>query len=162
MHTAVLALVGAVGFITSALLPPNAHSSRYSCLILASGGAFSTVPPLLGWLTSNVYSTAAVGLAIAINVSFGAGMGQIPGVWIYKAEEKERGYPTDHWVNAGMLLMTAVGAVGLRVMYGRRNRDLLLLTAREREGSQARRDGDVKGEREGEAVVEDDVRLWRL
>lgn len=80
---------------------------------------------MLGWLTSNVYSTASVGLAIAINVSFGAGLGQIPGVWIYKIEERDRGYPTGHWVNAAMLLVVAAGATGLRVFYGFRNRQLL-------------------------------------
>ncbi len=125
LHSAALALMGAIGFMASALLPPDAYLHRYGCLIVASAGAFACIPPMLGWLTSNVYSTASVGLAIAINVSFGAGLGQIPGVWIYKAEERERGYPTGHWVNAAMLFVVAVGAAGLRVFYGYRNRQLL-------------------------------------
>ena len=89
---------------------------------------------MLGWLTSNVYSTASVGLAIAINVGFGAGCGQIPGVWIYKADEKARGYPTGHWTNAGMLLFVAAGCLALRVMYGRRNARM----AREAGGGEVR------------------------
>ena len=80
---------------------------------------------MLGWLTTNVYTTAAVGLAVALNVSIGAGLGQIPGVWIYKADEAERGYPTGHFVNAGMLFMTAIGGVLLRIFYGYRNKKLL-------------------------------------
>jgi hypothetical protein len=80
---------------------------------------------MLGWLTSNVYSTAAVGLAVALNVGFGAGCGQIPGVWIYKADEKLRGYPTGHWTNAGMLLFVAAGGVALRILYGYKNRKLI-------------------------------------
>lgn len=80
---------------------------------------------MLGWLTTNVYTTAAVGLAVALNVSIGAGLGQIPGVWIYKADEVERGYPTGHFVNAGMLFMTAIGGVLLRIFYGYRNKKLL-------------------------------------
>jgi hypothetical protein len=80
---------------------------------------------MLGWLTSNVFSTAAVGLAVAINVSFGAGIGQMPGVWIYKADEAKIGYPTGHWVNASMLLFVSVGATALRFYYGWRNRALL-------------------------------------
>jgi hypothetical protein len=111
--------------MASALLPPDAYQARYGCLIVAAAGAFSCIPPLLGWLTSNVHSTAAVGLAIAINVSFGAGLGQIPGVWIYKSEERDRGFPTGHWVNAAMLFFVAVGAGVLRVVYGRRNRELV-------------------------------------
>ncbi len=117
--------MGAIGFMASALLPADSYAERYGCLIVASAGAFACIPPMLGWLTSNVHSTASVGLAIAINVSVGAGIGQIPGVWIYKAEEKERGYPTGHWVNAAMLFLVVVGTLGLRVLYGRRNRRLV-------------------------------------
>ncbi|SPQ24866.1 93781f08-b3ff-4ee8-91bc-a4719d34cee2 [Thermothielavioides terrestris] len=125
LHSAAFALIGAAGFIGSAVLPPDAYLHRYGCLIVATAGSFACIPPMLGWLTSNVRTTAAVGLAIAINVSIGAGIGQIPGVWIYKAEEQARGYPTGHWVNAAMLLVVAVGALGLRVLYGHRNRKLL-------------------------------------
>lgn len=125
VHSAALALIGAVGFMTSALLPPDAYLHRYGCLIVAATGAFACIPPMLGWLTSNVYTTASVGLAIAINVSVGAGIGQIPGVWIYKAEERERGFPTGHWVNAAMMFVVALGALGLRILYGYRNRKLL-------------------------------------
>ncbi|KAK3376811.1 major facilitator superfamily domain-containing protein [Lasiosphaeria ovina] len=124
LHSAVVAFIGAVGFMASALLDPKAYLQRYGCLILASAGAFSCIPPLLGWLTSNVYSTASVGLAVALNVGFGAGMGQIPGVWIYKSDEALRGYPTGHWVNAGMLFFVAAGSVALRLLYGHKNRKL--------------------------------------
>ncbi|KAK1993216.1 major facilitator superfamily transporter [Colletotrichum falcatum] len=124
-HSAASALVGAVGFVVSAVLPPDAYHARYGCLIVGASGAFACVPPLLGWLTSNVFSTASTGLAIALNVSLGAGLGQIPGVWIYKADERERGYPTGHWVNAALLLVVVVGCAGLRVYYGVRNRQIL-------------------------------------
>lgn len=112
LHSALFATIGAAGFLASAVLPPDAYSSRYGCLIVAASGSFACIPPLLGWLSSNLFSTASVGLAIAINVSFGA-PGQIVGVWIYKANEKEKGYPTGHWTNAGLLFLTAVGCVGL-------------------------------------------------
>ncbi|KAK4226621.1 major facilitator superfamily domain-containing protein [Podospora fimiseda] len=134
-HSAALALVGAIGFMASALLPPESYLERYGCLIVASAGAFACVPPLLGWLSSNMYSTASVGLAIAINVSFGAGLGQMPGVWIYKAEEKGRGYPTGHWVNAAMLFLVSISLVMLRVFYGWKNRKL---TQEKGEGEQVR------------------------
>ena len=111
--------------MASALLPPDAYLPRYGCLIVAAAGAFACIPPMLGWLTSNVHSTAAVGLAVALNVSFGAGIGQIPGVWIYKADEAAAGYPTGHWVNAAMLFFVATGSVGLRLLYGYKNRALL-------------------------------------
>ena len=42
-----------------------------------------------------MFTTASAGLAIALNISFGA-PGQIAGVWIYKADEAKKGYPTGH------------------------------------------------------------------
>ena len=86
---------------------------------------------MLGWLTSNMWSTAAIGLAVALNVSIGAGLGQIPGVWIYKAGEAGRGYPTGHGVNCAMLVVVALGALALRVYYVRRNRAIVAAAAGE-------------------------------
>lgn len=96
LHSAIFATIGAAGFIGSATLPVHAYTHRYGCLIVAASGAFSCIPPLLGWLSSNLHSTGAAGLAIALNISFGA-PGQITGVWIYTAGEAEKGYPTGHW-----------------------------------------------------------------
>jgi hypothetical protein len=116
LHSAAFATIGALGFLVSAVLPPHAYASRYGCLIVAASGSFSCIPPLLGWLSSNLFSTAAVGLAIAMNISFGA-PGQIVGVWIYKANEKADGYPTGHWTNCALLFFVAVGCLGLLVYY---------------------------------------------
>lgn len=124
-HSAAFATIGALGFLCSAVLPADHYTSRYGCLIMGAAGAFACIPPMLGWLTSNVYSTAATGLAIALNVGIGAGGGQIPGVWIYKADEAKKGYPTGHWTNTGMLFAVALGAIGLRLFYGWKNKQLL-------------------------------------
>ncbi|GFF58725.1 uncharacterized transporter C1002.16c [Aspergillus udagawae] len=121
LHSASFALIGAVGFLASALLPAESYAQRYGCLIVAASGSFACIPPLLGWLSSNLYSTAAAGLAIALNVSFGA-PGQIVGVWIYKSNEKTLGYPTGHWTNAALLFFVAAGCVLLRLYYGLLNR----------------------------------------
>ncbi|KAB2574268.1 putative transporter [Lasiodiplodia theobromae] len=124
LHSACLATIGAAGFLASATLAPDAYLQRYGCLIVATSGTFSCIPPLLGWLSSNMFNTAATGLAIALNVSFGA-PGQITGVWIYKAEEKTKGYPTGHFVNAGLLFFVAVGGLALRFYYRMLNRKTL-------------------------------------
>lgn len=124
-HCAGAAVVGAAGFLASAVLPANSYSSRYGCLIVGTAGAFASIPPMLGWLTSNMWSTASIGLAVALNVSIGAGLGQMPGVWIYKADEASRGYPTGHGVNCAMLAVVAVGALALRHYYTRKNKTLL-------------------------------------
>ncbi|PGH06404.1 hypothetical protein GX51_02416 [Blastomyces parvus] len=116
LHSATFSLIGAVGFLASAVLPADAYLSRYGCLIVACSGSFACIPPLLGWLSSNVHTTTAAGLAIAMNVSFGA-PGQIVGVWIYKANEAKRGYPTGHWTNAALLLFVCVGCLALRFYY---------------------------------------------
>ncbi|KAF4158904.1 hypothetical protein CNMCM6069_003143 [Aspergillus lentulus] len=121
LHSALFSFIGAMGFLASAVLPPDAYLHRYGCLIVATSGAFACIPPLLGWLSSNLRSTAGTGLAIALNVSFGA-PGQIVGVWIYKANEAKRGYPTGHWTNAGLLLFVCAGCIMLRCYYGWLNR----------------------------------------
>ncbi|KAF7718122.1 MFS-type transporter [Penicillium ucsense] len=121
LHSAIFSFIGAMGFLASAVLPADAYLHRYACLIVAASGSFACIPPLLGWLSSNLRSTAGAGLAIALNVSVGA-PGQIVGVWIYKANEAKRGYPTGHWTNAALLLCVAAGCVLLRGYYGWRNR----------------------------------------
>ncbi|KAL3421754.1 major facilitator superfamily transporter [Phlyctema vagabunda] len=124
LHSAIFATIGGCAFLASALLPPTSYTQRYGCLIVACSGAFACIPPLLGWLSSNLHTTGAVGLAIALNVSFGA-PGQITGVWIYTAPEAKRGYPTGHWVNAGMLFFVAAGCLLLRLYYMFLNKKLL-------------------------------------
>ncbi|GAB0138073.1 hypothetical protein EsDP_00006319 [Epichloe bromicola] len=121
LHSALFSAIGAAGFIASAVLPPHHYAQRYGCLIVAASGSFACIPPLLGWLSSNLRSTAAIGLAIALNVSMGA-PGQIVGVWIYRADEARAGYPTGHWVNAGLLLFVCAGCALLRSYYVWRNK----------------------------------------
>lgn len=124
LHAAGCSFVGAIGFAISGASSPTAYHTRYAGLILATAGSFSAIPPLLGWLTSNVVTTASVGLAIAINVSFGAGVGQMPGNWIYKGDEKARGYPTGHWTNFAFTLLVCLGSLLLRVYYVAQNRKI--------------------------------------
>ncbi|KAJ6161293.1 hypothetical protein N7470_004689 [Penicillium chermesinum] len=112
LHSAIFSFVGAMGFLASAVLPADAY-------LRAAPSPAS--PPLLGWLSANLSSTAGAGLAIALNVSFGA-PGQIVGVWIYKSDEAKKGYPTGHWTNAALLLFVAAGSILLRLYYGWRNK----------------------------------------
>lgn len=125
MHSSVAAAVGAAGFLASALLPADAYAQRYGCLIVAAAGSFASIPPLLGWLSSNTFSTGSVGLAIALNIGLGGVPGQILGIWIYKAGEAHLGYPTGHSTNAGLLFAAAISCVLLRLYYGRLNRKVM-------------------------------------
>ncbi|CAE6360433.1 unnamed protein product [Rhizoctonia solani] len=111
--------VGAFAFLAQALLPQNAFKARFGFLCIAASGSFGSIPPLLGWLSTNVRGAGAVGLAIAINISMG-GTGQIIGVWIYKANEKP-GYITGHMTNFAMLLFGSMVVCGLRFYYTRQN-----------------------------------------
>ncbi|KAF7369776.1 MFS transporter [Mycena venus] len=142
LHSCIACIVGAAGFMGSALLPADAYAviqffpflspatnasfsqHRYGCLIVGAAGSFASIPPLLGWITSNVFTTSAAGLVIALNISFGA-PGQIVGVWIYKADEAAKGYPTGHWTNCALLLFSAAGCLGLTMYYRRLNSALL-------------------------------------
>ncbi|KAF7556145.1 hypothetical protein G7Z17_g1648 [Cylindrodendrum hubeiense] len=118
-----LMLVGAVGFIVSACLPVTEYHGRYAALIIACCGTFATIPILLGWLSANLRSTSAQGLALALNISFGA-PGQIAGVWIYKSSEADIGYPTGHWTNGALLLVGAALTSVLVGLYIHRNRQI--------------------------------------
>ena len=100
------------------------NQGRYGALVVAAVGSFASIPPLLGWLTSNTRSTSSTGLAVAMNISSGA-LGQIVGVWIYKAPEAKHGYPTGHWTNAGLLLVLACLSAFLQGWYGVLNRRIV-------------------------------------
>ncbi|CAE6444160.1 unnamed protein product [Rhizoctonia solani] len=114
--------IAAFAFLAQALLSEHAFKARFGLLCVAAAGSFGSIPPLLGWLSTNVRGAGAVGLAIAINVSMG-GTGQIIGVWIYKANEKP-GYITGHMTNFAMLLFGSLVVCGLRFYYARQNRCL--------------------------------------
>jgi hypothetical protein len=142
-HSAGLATMGACGFLASAVLSPDSYKvrwhvitsylpfanyarfqARYGCLIVATSGAFSCIPPLLGWLSANIHKPSHVGIAIALNISWGT-PGQITGVWIYKRSERLIGYPTGHWVNSGLLFFVAVACLCLRLYYRFLNKRIL-------------------------------------
>ncbi|KAK9447748.1 major facilitator superfamily domain-containing protein [Limtongia smithiae] len=114
--------VGGVCFLVQACLPDDAFKARYAMLCVGASGAFACIPPLLGWLSGNLFSTSAAGLAIAINVSFG-GPGQIIGVWIYKTTESP-GYVTGHSVNAAFMFLGAILVIGLRFFYVQKNKSI--------------------------------------
>lgn len=85
--------ISTVAFLTEAQLPDTAFKARYAILCLATTGAFAGIgkcklntrglvrtlifsylsPPLapsLGWLSSNLHSTAAAGIGIGIATAF--------------------------------------------------------------------------------------------
>lgn len=120
-HIALSSTFGGIGWLTAGLLPPHAYTQRYGALILCACGAFPSAAPLSSWVTTNVPAIATVGLAAALNNS-AAGISQIIAQWIWRAEEKERGYPTGNFVCAACSFATVGMAVGLRLWYGRMNR----------------------------------------
>ncbi|CAE6351377.1 unnamed protein product [Rhizoctonia solani] len=114
--------VASISFLVEALLPATAFKARYGVLCLATASSFACVAPSLGWLSSNLHTTGAAGLALGLALSF-AGPGQIIGVWIYKSNESPR-YFTGHMVNFAILLLGMCIFIGLRTLYAWRNRRL--------------------------------------
>ncbi|KAJ7571965.1 MFS transporter [Mycena floridula] len=112
-------VISGVTFIVEAVLHPTAFRARYGVLCIAVSFAFSCFPPVLSWLTSNTRSTSASILAVPCSVSTGA-IGQIVGVYIYKASEAPE-YPTGHYTNAGFCLVGAIAVLFLRRLYVKRN-----------------------------------------
>lgn len=121
VHIACASIVGGVGWLTAGLLPPTAYIARYCCLCLAACGAFPCAPSLTNWVTCNTPSLLTIPLCIALNNSC-AGIGQIIAQWIWKAGEKESGYPTGNFVCAACSFYVAGSAIGLRWWYGRMNK----------------------------------------
>lgn len=119
-HIALASTVGGVGWLTAGLLPTHAYTARYGCLILCACGAFPSAAPLSAWVTCNVPSIAALGIAAAVNNSM-AGASQIIAQWIWKDSEKLKGYPTGNFTCAACSFATALTAIGLRWCYGRMN-----------------------------------------
>ncbi|PIL34436.1 MFS general substrate transporter [Ganoderma sinense ZZ0214-1] len=115
-------LIAGACFVVEGALPAESFKLRYVFFIIALSFAFACIPPLLSWLTANLRGTGAATLAVPLNVSIGQ-IGQIIGVYIYKANESPR-YPTGHYTNAGFLLIGAFSVLGLRVMYIQRNKRL--------------------------------------
>ncbi|KAF9259247.1 MFS general substrate transporter [Marasmius fiardii PR-910] len=115
-------LIAGVCFIVEGALQPTAFKARYGVLCVAVSFAFSSIPPLLSWLTANLRTTTSTTLSVPMNVSFG-GVGQIIGVYIYKANESP-GYPTGHYTNAAFALFGSALALCLRIFYLRRNKQL--------------------------------------
>lgn len=126
-HTARAALVGAASFAASAAAGIRGAVRRAHG---GDGGRVFVHPAAAGVADVNVAGTASTGLAIAINISIGAGLSQLPGLWIYRPGKATRGYPTGHGTNAGFMLVAAALALGLRVFYGRRNGRLAAEAAR--------------------------------
>jgi len=115
-HITVASVVGGVGWLTAGLLPPDAYVQRYGCLCLAACGAFPVAPSMTNWVTCNTPSLLTIPFAIALNNSC-AGFGQIIAQWIWRAEEKERGYPTGNFTCAACSFFVAATATGLRLYY---------------------------------------------
>ncbi|KAG7092034.1 hypothetical protein E1B28_008415 [Marasmius oreades] len=111
--------IAGVCFIVEGALQPTSFKSRYIALCIAVSFSFSSIPPLLSWLTGNLRTTASATLSVPLNVSLGS-IGQILGVYIYKASESP-GYPTGHYTNAGFALLGSILVLCLRMIYVRRN-----------------------------------------
>lgn len=102
------------------LLPADAYTARYGCLMLCACGAFPSSGPLSAWVTCNVPAIACMGIATALNNS-AAGVSQIIAQWIWIPGEADQGYPTGNYVCAACSFATAAIALVMRLIYGRMN-----------------------------------------
>lgn len=91
-------------------------------LVLATTGAFGSLPALNAWVGDNVRSSTAASISIALNIAV-SGPGQIIGVWIYRAQDKPF-YRLGHAVNAGAMLLASILSFGLMFHYKSLNRKM--------------------------------------
>ncbi|OAA55216.1 Major facilitator superfamily domain, general substrate transporter [Niveomyces insectorum RCEF 264] len=131
-HIAFASTVGGLGWLIAGCLPAHAYAARYGCLVLAAVGAFPCVPSLSAWVTGNVPSFATMAIATALNNS-AAGISQIIAQWIWIPGQADAGYPTGNFTCAACSFTVAVGAILLRLLYGRMNKnDVLDVTGNRR------------------------------
>lgn len=115
--------VSGIAFIIQIVLPDKAFTARYAMLIVSTAGVFGGLPSLCAWVGDNVRTSTAASLSIALNIAF-SGPGQIVGVWIYQQQDAPL-YKMGHAVNAGFMLMSAIGSFGLMIYYRKLNRRLI-------------------------------------
>lgn len=119
LHSFFPALLASICFLIQALLPDSALIPRYVLLCISAPALFATGAPSVAWLSNNLRSTGASGLAIGLYMSTGA-LGQIAGAWIYKDSEAP-GYITGHMTNFAVLLLGSIMMLFMRQVYRRRN-----------------------------------------
>jgi MFS family permease len=122
-HAAGVSALSAIGFMTSAILPAHVYKARYACLLIASCGAFPTISLLMSWVSCNAPSNKVNGLVVALNCT-GTGLASIASVWIWKASEAPRGYPTGNRVCAVCSWVCCAMSLGLRWYYSRLNKKI--------------------------------------
>ncbi|PPJ55608.1 hypothetical protein CBER1_03717 [Cercospora berteroae] len=120
LHIGISSTLGGIGWLTAGLLPTDAYTARYGCLMLCAAGAFPSSGPLSAWVTCNVPAITTMAVATAMNNSM-AGVSQIIAQWIWLSREAAIGYPTGNFVCAACSFATAALALGLRILYGRMN-----------------------------------------
>ncbi|KAL2811556.1 hypothetical protein BDW59DRAFT_167987 [Aspergillus cavernicola] len=129
LHVSLAGVLTGTGFLAGRLLLAGAYLPRYGCLIVASCGAFPSAAPLTAWVTCNAPSSRTLGLAAALNNSM-VGLASILALWIWRAAEADRGYPTGNTVCAVAGFLTAALALILHFFYKRENRKAMGQTQR--------------------------------
>lgn len=119
---ATASVISGIAFTVINCLPVTAYTARFACLVIACCGAFPNTAPLTAWVTCNVPSPRTMGLAAAMNNTT-VGASSILAVWIWKASEAQRGFPTGNIICAVCSFVTAILVTGLRIMYGRMNKN---------------------------------------
>ncbi|KIW87288.1 uncharacterized protein Z519_12191 [Cladophialophora bantiana CBS 173.52] len=100
----VASTISGISFVVINVLPVHQYSGRFARLIIACCGCFPNTAALTAWVICNVPSPRAMGLAAAMN-NMTVGASSTVAVWIWKASEAERGYPTGNIICAVFILL---------------------------------------------------------
>jgi hypothetical protein len=120
-HIIGCALTSFLGFIILSFAP--SVGARYFGLLVAAAGTYSTVPPVMAWITNNKDGDVAVASSVAIVSSF-ANIGALFTTFaLYSAWPSDAPrYIGSNMINGGAMLLTAMSAAWLKYTYSKKNR----------------------------------------
>ncbi|KAI8801779.1 major facilitator superfamily domain-containing protein [Cladochytrium replicatum] len=100
--------VGSISFWLLAFVRGTA--AQYALTIICAMGIYSSIPPILSWVSNNVTGSTGAGVALAMVVGFGNIGGAIAGQ-VYKSSDAANFYQTGHIVNGSLTIVGIVLAL---------------------------------------------------
>ncbi|KAF9924827.1 hypothetical protein BGZ65_008124 [Modicella reniformis] len=119
-HLAAAGAIACLGYILLIVTRNSSTIVRYICLTITASGNFSTLPPMVSWVSSNIGGHTKRGVATAIIISFANSGGAISG-HVYKDDDALQGYVRGHTICAILSGTLVIFTLALKWLLTREN-----------------------------------------